>query len=54
MIKILELRQRAEEQLGEEFDLVEFHNTVLGSGSVPLNTLDRLVNDHIEAVQSAK
>lgn len=48
MIKILELRQEAEEQLDDRFDLKAFHNVVIGSGSVPLETLDRLVDDYIE------
>ena len=48
MIRILELRQGAEERLGERFDLKAFHNVMLGSGSVPLETLDRLVEGHIE------
>ena len=54
MIRILELRQRAQEQLGDRFDLQEFHNVVLGNGSVPLDTLDRLVDDYIEDVQSGQ
>jgi uncharacterized protein (DUF885 family) len=49
MIKILELRQRAIEQLGEEFDLKDFHNVVLGNGSVPLDILERLVDEYIDA-----
>lgn len=48
MIRILELRQEAEERLGDQFDLKAFHNVMLGNGSVPLETLDRLVDDYIE------
>jgi uncharacterized protein (DUF885 family) len=51
MIKILELRQRAMEQLGDRFDLKEFHNVVLGNGSLPLSILERLVDEYIEAKQ---
>jgi uncharacterized protein (DUF885 family) len=54
MIRILELRERAEEQLGDQFNLVEFHNVVLGNGSVPLDTLDRLVGDYIENTQNER
>ncbi|MDO9486766.1 MAG: DUF885 domain-containing protein, partial [Sphingomonadaceae bacterium] len=36
MLKILELRERAKTQLGDKFDLKEFHKVVLGSGSLPL------------------
>jgi uncharacterized protein (DUF885 family) len=48
MLKILELRQHAEEQLGDQFDLKEFHNVVLGNGSMPLSVLERVVQDFIE------
>jgi uncharacterized protein (DUF885 family) len=48
MIKILELRQQAMDALGEQFDLKEFHNVVLGNGSIPLEILERLVQDYID------
>lgn len=39
-IKIRELRKMAEEEMGDNFDIREFHDAVLLSGSVPLNVLD--------------
>jgi uncharacterized protein (DUF885 family) len=48
MLKILELRQLAMEQLGDRFDIKEFHNVVLTNGSIPLDVLSRVVNDFIE------
>ena len=51
MMKILELRERAHRELGEDFDLRAFHRVVLTNGSMPLNLLDQLVDEHIAAVQ---
>lgn len=47
MIKVMELRQRAETALGDRFDLKAFHNVVLGNGSVPLEILEQLVDAYI-------
>lgn len=47
MMKILELRERAKEEMGAAFDLKQFHNVVLKNGAVPLNILEELINDYI-------
>ena len=52
MIKILELRERAKEKLGERFDIRQFHDVVLGNGDVPLAILEREVDAWIEASQT--
>jgi uncharacterized protein (DUF885 family) len=46
-LKIMELRLRAKEKLGANFDLKEFHEVVLGSGPLPLDILERNVNEWI-------
>jgi len=47
MIKILELRDYAKAELGDRFDIREFHNVVLTNGSVPLDILEQLVRDYV-------
>jgi len=47
MLKIMELRKHAETQLGNAFDIREFHDVILANGSVPLDVLEDLVSDWI-------
>ena len=47
MIKILELRQRAKDALGEGFDIRKFHTVVLDQGIVPLFILEDIIDEWI-------
>ena len=47
MIRIQELRAKAEKELGDTFDIRGYHDTVLGGGSVPLSLLETRVDQWI-------
>ena len=48
MLKIQELRTRAQQELGDKFDQREFHDTLLKNGSLPLEILEEQVNEYIQ------
>lgn len=47
MIKILDLREKAKNALGDDFDIREFHDVVLKNGAVALPILEELVDAYI-------
>ena len=51
-LKIRELRQRAEEALGSEFDIREFHEVILEQGTVTLAIMEKRVNAYIEKLRN--
>ncbi|MGD0892035.1 MAG: DUF885 domain-containing protein [Terracidiphilus sp.] len=50
-LKILELRERAKEELGPKFDLKAFHDEILSGGALPLDILDARVTRWIKSQQ---
>jgi len=51
MLKILQLREKAQKALGDKFDIRQFHDVVLMNGAVPLNVLEDLVDKYIAKTQ---
>ena len=47
-LKILELRQKSEKELGDKYDIKDFHHEILKRGSVPLDILEDYINEWIE------
>lgn len=47
-LKILELRQRAKDRLGDKFDIRQFHNVILKIAATPLEILEEAVEDYIK------
>ena len=46
-LKILELRERAETELGDKYDIKDFHDEVLKRGSLPLDLLEYYIDEWI-------
>jgi uncharacterized protein (DUF885 family) len=53
-LKILQLRQKAMDELGPQFDIKKFHDVILTNGSLPLSLLERVVDDWIAAEKRAE
>ncbi len=53
MLKIQELRARANAELGDKFDIRKFHDVVLAGGPVPLEVLETVVNDWIAETKAS-
>ena len=43
----MELKKKAKQELGDKFDIREFHDVILANGSVPLSILEELVDEWI-------
>lgn len=53
-LKILGLREKARKELGDKFDIRKFHDAVLGGGALPLDMLERRVDEWIAETKVAK
>lgn len=51
-IKIRELRQKAEKELGDRFDIRDFHEVILAQGTVTLSILENRINNYISDKQN--
>lgn len=51
MLKIIEYREKAEAELGDKFDIKGFHDTVLGSGPIPMVALEKQVDRWIASLK---
>jgi uncharacterized protein (DUF885 family) len=52
-LKILELRERAKKALGPKFDVRKFHDEVLGAGALPMDVLERRIDNWIKEQKKA-
>jgi uncharacterized protein (DUF885 family) len=52
-LKIIELRDRAKTRLGPKFDLRRFHNAVIDQGALPLDVLEKVIDEWISAEAGA-
>ena len=50
-LKLLELRAKAEKELGDKFDVAQFHNQVLESGCMPLALLETKIDNWIASIK---
>ena len=50
-LKIRELRQKAERELGSKFNIRDFHEIILEQGTVTLSIMEKRVNDYIEKLK---
>jgi uncharacterized protein (DUF885 family) len=53
-LKILALRERAKQELGDRFDIRAFHDEILGGGALPLDVLEARTDAWIAAVKAGK
>jgi len=52
-MKIIELRERARQQLGGRFDIKTFHDAVLAEGPLPLDVLEKRMDEWITSQKTS-
>ena len=52
-LTILHLREKAQAELGDKFDIRGFHDEVLGAGALPLDVLEKRINAWVERSKRA-
>ncbi len=52
-LEIQRIRKKAEDALGDRFDVRGFHDALLGSGAVPMATAERIIDEWVEGIRSA-
>ena len=50
----VELRQKAMDELGDDFDIRDFHDVVLKNGAVPLDILEQIVERYIATTKTGE
>jgi uncharacterized protein (DUF885 family) len=50
-MKIIELREKARTELGEKFNIKDFHNIILRNGPMPFEIMEREVQKYIEMIK---
>lgn len=53
-LKFLELRKMAKTELGDKFDIKEFHNILIGQGAMPLEVLEKRVIEYLEKMKDER
>ncbi len=53
MMKILELRQYAKQELGDAYDIRDFHDAVLKNGAVPMQILQEVIEAYVRSFKEA-
>ncbi len=54
LLKIVSLKQKAQKELGSQFDIKKFHDLILSTGSIPLDQLEKKVDDFVRSQKKSE